>query len=134
MMMPIEIPDKKGLREFGLVTGAILVGLFGLLFPLAFGLNFPRWPWVVAGILWLWAWLIPSSLKRVYQVWMWIGQVLGWVNTRLVLGLIFYLIITPMGLSKRLFGNNPLNPPPKFANSYRHLTSPRPPKHMEYPF
>ena len=130
----IPIPDKKSLRNFGLVMGGILAGLFGILFPLAFSHAFPRWPWLVAAGLWSWALLLPNSLKFVYYVWMLLGQILGWINTRIVLGIVFYLMITPIGLSKRLFGNNPLDVPPTVPNSYRHPIKPRPPKHMEYPF
>ena len=36
------------LRQFGLLFGAILVLLFGLLLPFLIGYSFPLWPWVVA--------------------------------------------------------------------------------------
>ena len=61
--MNIEIPDKKGLREFGLITGGLFVGLFGLLFPWLFSFALPVWPWVIAGVLWGLALLIPQHLK-----------------------------------------------------------------------
>ena len=35
--------------------------------------------------------------------------VLGWINTRLILGIFFYLILTPVGLIMRLFGRDPLH-------------------------
>lgn len=126
--------DKKTLREFGWVTGAILVVLFGILFPVILGSVFPLWPWWVAGILWGFAFLAPEGLKWVYLGWMRIGQVLGWVNTRLVLGIIFYLIMTPIGRVRRVFGENPLHPKPAVPNSYRRPSPPRPPEHMKYPF
>ena len=57
--------DNKTLREFGLITGSILVGLFGLLLPWIFEHNFPKWPWIIAGILWVWALLLPATLNSV---------------------------------------------------------------------
>ncbi len=134
MITTIEVPDTKGLKEFGWLTGGILVGLFGILFPLAFNHEFPRWPWLIASMLWLWTLFWPHTLKPLYQAWMWIGQILGWLNTRIILGIIYYLIITPIGITKRLVGNNPLHPKPVMPHSYRHPTKPRPPKHLEYPF
>ena len=132
--MHIEIPDKKGLREFGLIMGGMFAGLFGLFFPWLFDLAFPRWPWIIAGVLWGLALLIPKSLTWIYHGWMFIALILGWLNTRLLLGIMFYFVFTPMGLIMRLFGNNPVKNKPSEADSYRHLTSPRSPQHMERPF
>lgn len=99
-----EIPElnKKGLRDFGLLTGAILVILFGLLVPWLRGHSLPQWPWMIAAILWALAFITPTTLKPVYQVWMRIGLVLGWVNTRIILGIVFYGLIMPMGAIMRL--------------------------------
>ena len=44
--------DRKGLRRFGLTTGAIVVAVFGLFFPWMLDLNWPRWPWIIAAPLW----------------------------------------------------------------------------------
>jgi hypothetical protein len=43
--------DSGGLREFGLTTGGIVAGLFGLFFPWLLERPIPRWPWVIAGVL-----------------------------------------------------------------------------------
>lgn len=47
--------------------------------------------------------------KLVYRGWMIFAKALGFVNTRILLTLFFYLVITPIGLLLRLFGKNPLN-------------------------
>ncbi len=78
-------PNKKELREFGFITGAIAAVLFGLLLPWLFDHELPRWPWIVAGILWVWALLLPTTLLPVYRGWIAIGHVLGWINTRIIL-------------------------------------------------
>ena len=101
-------PTKKVLKEFGLITGAILVILFGLFFPWLFEHKYPLWPWFVAGILWLWALVLPATLIQVYRAWMAIGHGLGWINSRIILGIMFYLIILPIGLTMRLFGKDPM--------------------------
>ncbi|SEH09214.1 SxtJ family membrane protein [Candidatus Venteria ishoeyi] len=132
--MNIETPDKKGLREFGLVTGSLFAALFGLFLPWLFGFSYPLWPWVVACIFIAWGLLAPTSMKWLYHAWMSIALVIGWVNTRIILGLMFYLILTPMGLVMRLFGKNPMAGKPKTAASYRNISPSRPPKQMEHPY
>ncbi len=60
--------DRKGLREFGLVTGTIVAVLFGLFFPWLLERAFPLWPWVVFGVLGAWALVAPLSLRPLYRV------------------------------------------------------------------
>lgn len=51
----------------------------------------------------------PVLLRYPYILWMGFGQVLSWVNTRLILCVMFYLILTPVGIVMRLFGRDPLS-------------------------
>jgi hypothetical protein len=104
----IETLDAAGYRKFGLVTSAIVVVLFGLAIPWVFSFNFPRWPWVFAGVLTTWALLLPSTLQPVYIGWMKFGNIMNWINTRLILGIVFYGLIFPTGLVMRIFGKDPM--------------------------
>ena len=99
-----EIPDldRKGLRDFGLVTGTIIAVLFGLFFPWALDAAFPAWPWVVFGVLGVWARTVPLSLKPVYRVWMRIGLLLSKVTTPIIMGAVFFLVIFPVALVLRI--------------------------------
>jgi hypothetical protein len=54
------------------------------------------------------AFVSPTSLRVVYRGWMALGQALGWFNTRIILGVVFYLLVTPMGLLMRLAGKDPM--------------------------
>ncbi|GMQ87341.1 MAG: hypothetical protein BMS9Abin08_0542 [Gammaproteobacteria bacterium] len=108
MVKEIEKLDASGYRKFGLLTGAIIAGLFGLLIPWVFSLGFPKWPWILAGILVAWALLAPATLQPVYVGWMRFGNVMNWINTRLILGLLFYAIFLPFGLIMRLLGKDPM--------------------------
>ena len=105
-----QIPklNQKQLRDFGLLTGAIVAILFGLLLPWIRGHSLPSIPWAIAAVLWCLAVLAPRSLNPVYQVWMRIGLVLGWVNTRIILGIVFYGLVTPMGVIMRLLNQDPM--------------------------
>jgi len=120
MLGEIEQLDKQGLRKFGLITGAIIAGLFGILIPLVFGLNWLLWPWYLAGFLWVLAIVIPIALNPIYHVWMRFGLVLGWVNTRIILGFIFYVVFTPMALILKVLGKDPMSRKLDVSiNSYR---------------
>jgi hypothetical protein len=101
--------DRNGYRKFGLTTGSIVVLLFGVSIPWIFDLGYPVWPWIVGGLLALWALVAPGSLRPVYAVWMKFGQVMNWINTRLILGILFYGIFLPFGLLMRLFGKDPMH-------------------------
>jgi len=134
--MNIPVLDNKGLRKFGLTTGAIIVVLFVAFFPWVFDApGMPTWPWVVAGLLWVPALLMPSALRPVYTTWMKIGHGLGWVNTRIILGVLFYVIVLPMGLVMRLLGKDPMaRKRDKSATSYRIKSVSEPRDRLEKPF
>ena len=50
--------------------------------------------------------IIPAILKPIYIVWMVFALILGWLMTRVILSLVFYLIMTPIGLLTRLLGED----------------------------
>ena len=96
-----ETIDSKKLRSFGLTVGGIF-GLFGL-WPLLWRHPDPRW-WalIVAAVLIIPGLILPRSLRPLYRAWMAFGHALGWVNTRVILGIFFYLMVTPYGVIRRL--------------------------------
>ena len=57
---------------------------------------------VLAGLL------VPARLGPVYRAWMGVGHVLSKVTTPVFLGVVFYLVLTPVGLLMRLTGSTPL--------------------------
>ena len=108
--MNVDIPnlDNRGLRKFGLVTGAIIIFLFALLFPWLLGRSVPLWPLFLAFALWLPAVLMPAMLRPVYSMWMKLGLMLGWVNSRIILSVLYYAIIVPFGLVMRILAKDPM--------------------------
>ena len=100
--------DRVGLRNFGITTGSILAVLFGLFFPWLLDNPVPAWPWIVAGALVLWALLLPLSLQPVYRGWMRFGLFMSGITTPLILGIVFFIIITPMALILALCKRDPL--------------------------
>jgi hypothetical protein len=99
--------SARELRDFGLLTGALFASLFGLGLPYLKGHAVPVWPWLLAVVLWGLALTHPSSLKYPFLAWERFGLILGWVNSRVILGLIFVLLIVPIGVLARLLGHDP---------------------------
>ena len=135
MMHDIPELDKKGLREFGLVTAAIVAVLFGGLLPWLFGFNFPTWPWVFAAVLAAWALIAPNSLNQPYKLWMRFGMLIGAVMNRVVLAIVFFIVVLPTGILMRIFGKDPMSR--KLDNnqdSYRVESTPTSPDRMDRPF
>ena len=101
-----DIPDldRKGLREFAFTIGSIVAVLFGLVVPWWLDRPFPLWPWIVSGTLIGWGLVIPITLRRVYRAWMKIGLLLNMVTSPLVMAIVFYVVITPVGLIRRMSG------------------------------
>ena len=127
--------DKKGLRQFGLTFGAIIAGLFGVIIPWLFSLNYPYWPWVVLAVFVIWALLAPITIEPFYKLWMRFGLVLNFVMSRLILGIVFYLVVLPTGLIMRLKGGDPMNRGfDDHVESYRVKHESTNSKHMEKPF
>ena len=126
--------NTKELRTFGLMVGGIfsIIGLW----PVLFRSESPRiWAISIGGVLVGLGLALPSSLKYVHRVWMKIGEVLGYVNTRILLGVIFFGLITPMGVIMRLAGKDSMHRllVPE-ANTYRVIRPPRSRLHMRNQF
>ena len=126
--------ETKQLRSFGLMVGSIfaLIGVW----PTVWRGQSPRlWGLILGSSLIVLALAWPRSLTHVYRLWMRVGEVLGWINTHLILGGIFYLLFTPLGVCMRLRGKDPMRRTlvPE-AESYRVVRQPRPASHMTHQF
>jgi hypothetical protein len=115
--------DRAQLRNFGLIVG----GVFGLL-----GL----WPLLILAVaLIVPAQIVPRVLAPAHRAWMALGSALGWVNTRIILGLVFFGMITPIGFMRRAIGGDPMQRAfDAGATSYRVPQRPRPGTHMRRQF
>ena len=120
-MITNEIPelDKSGLRHFGLTTGAIVAGLFGIVLPYLLDVSWPLWPWLIFAILAIWALIAPTSLRPVYHVWMRFGMLLSRITTPIILTLLFLVTILPGALLMRLLRKDPMRRSFDESSSYR---------------
>ena len=121
---------SKQLRSFGLTVGGVFA-LIGFWPVVIYGLA-PRW-WsvVVATGLIVPALVYPKSLYWPHKGWMTVGHVLGWVNTRIILGVVFYAVVTPIGIVRRWLGKDPMGRQLRAdLDSYRLVRKPRPASHL----
>ncbi len=129
------IHTKKDYRSFGIIVGAIFLLIFGLALPYWKTKSINQY-FSIGGLLLISiAVLLPILLKYPYLAWMKIGEILGFINTRIILSIIFFILFTPFGLIRRIIGKDTLgvklHPD---QESYRKLSTQTDIKHMERPF
>jgi hypothetical protein len=94
--------SPRALKRFGLMVGSVIL-ILGCFF--LWRQRWAGWPLISIGtVLVLAGGLAPLLLKWVYGPWMIGALMLGWVVTRVLLTLVFFLVVTPVGLLQRLFG------------------------------
>lgn len=93
-------------RNFGLVFTAVFL-LIGVA-PLAFGHALHVWSLVVAAAFGVVSVVAPGLLAPLNRLWARFGLLLHKIVSPVVLGIMFFLVITPMGVVMRLFGKDPL--------------------------
>ena len=93
---------KKDLRKFGLTVGSVLVILAAILFY--FEKHSTMYFAVIGTVLVLIAIIYPKILKPLNKVWMGLAIVLGFVMSRVILSILFYIVLTPIGLIAKLVG------------------------------
>jgi hypothetical protein len=139
-MSPTLPLTPAALRQFGLVLGTLIALIFGLFLPWSWSYSYPYWPWGVLLGLGGVALVAPLTLIPVQQGWMRLGLALGAVNGRIILGVVFYGLITPLGIVMRSLGVDPLHlrrvaqPGRSGQGSYRTLAVPRAKQHFTRPF
>ena len=121
-------------RNFGLLFGALIPGVLGILLPILQERSVPLEPFIVGLGFLAFALLVPHYLKPVYEAWMQLGDYLGWFNTRVLLGIIFYGVIFPTGLLKRLWSDPLSRQFESKIKTYRVNSTIQPPKQMEHPY
>ncbi len=93
--------NAKQLRSFGWTVGGVFLILS--IWPLIRRGEDPHFSLLALGsALLLLGLLTPTLLRRPFQVWMRMAHVLGWINTKISLGVMFYTVFTPAAVIVRL--------------------------------
>ena len=118
-----EYISNKILREFGLFVGIVFPVLVGLRLPLFGGHAFRYWTlWIVWPLLFV-AILKPSLLFYPYKFWMKLGHILGWVNSKVILGLVYIFVLQPIAFIMKSSGYDPLQKKKNSKTTYREIRS-----------
>ena len=109
-MIPIQWnPSTKQLRQFAGIWFPAFCGLVGW----SIGQKTGHWSeveigWVLAGLLSVGGLVLPALIRPIFVGLILLTFPIGWVVSHLLLGLIFYGVVTPIGLILRMSGHDPL--------------------------
>ena len=91
---------KSDLRKFGITIGLIILIISGFLFWNEIDLY--KTLVILAVSFIVFGFSFPLILKPIYLAWMTFATILGWIMTRLILSILFFIIVTPIGLISRI--------------------------------
>ena len=115
--------SNKILREFGVLVGIGLPIIVGWIFSALGGHSFRYWTlWISLPLLFA-ATFKPAFLYYPYELWMKLGHFLGWVNSKVILGLVFLFVLQPIALIMKFLGYDPLRKMKLNKTTYREIRS-----------
>ena len=129
-----EPSSPKQLRSFGLILGCGLC-VIAILPAFIRGHNPRMWALVLAGVFVAPALTAPAVLRYPYRVWMLAGHCLGWLNTRIILTILFYVVFTPVSVVMRIIKRDSMRRSfePEL-DTYRVVKDPRAASHLKHQF
>ncbi len=98
--------DRATLRRFGVTMAAVLAVIGAGMRFLAHHPQRALWTWIAASVFLLAGIAAPRALAGFHRFWMGLAFVLGWFVSRVILGVIFYGVITPIGVGMRIAGRD----------------------------
>lgn len=122
---------RKDLRKFGLSVGIVLMAIASVFF------YFDKPVFIYFGLIGAYLFMVglffPSTLKPFNRIWMTLAIVLGFISSRMILAVLFYIVLTPIGLIAKLVGKKFLalmydHP----STTYWQKRSQSPNKHVDY--
>ena len=113
--------SQKTLREFGFLIGFIFPFLIGWILPLIGGHSFRNWTLFISIPSIILAFTKPILLLYPYTAWINLGNILGWVNSKIILGLVFLIILQPIAFIMRILGHDPLRTKKFDQKTYREI-------------
>ncbi len=103
-MKLVEAHDTAGLRRFCLTMAVAVPVIFWLFLPWVFDWRRSAIPLYIGAAFLATGVVVPRASYPVYRAWMALSHALGWFNTRLILGLVFFAMIAPFGQVLRRLG------------------------------
>ena len=129
---PVSVDE---LRKFGFIFAGLLIFLFGLLLPWLLHNSIRVWPFYIGVPVALIAAVAPPALRPLYVVWMKFGAVMGFINTHIIMVVLFFCMFTPIAWIMKLLGKDPMaRKLERAAQSYRVKSSAYTKDQMEKPY
>jgi hypothetical protein len=123
-------PPPAKYRSFGLTVGGVLAAIAAFSWWRGHPIR-AETTGVIAAALIVTALVAPAALAGVAAAWSRLGHALGWFNSRVLLTVLFFLILWPIGAISRLFGNDPLERRRRGSRWSPYPERLRDPKHFE---
>jgi hypothetical protein len=126
--------EPRHLRSFAMIVGSGfgIIGCWPLLFR---GEALRLWALITASVLVALGLVIPKALQPAYKLWMALGHALGWINSRIILGVLFFTLFTLVAIVLRLLKVDPMRR--RFepeTDTYRIPRTLRPSSHLKHQF
>lgn len=102
----INQQSPRELRKFGWSLGLAWGIIFGGILPFILSFSYPTWPWLVTLVLVGMSEISPTYLSVVYRGWFKFAELLHYMTNPLILGIIFFGLVLPLGLIKRSLGKS----------------------------
>jgi hypothetical protein len=129
---PVNVTE---LRKFGFIFAGILIFLLGLLIPYWKHHEIRAWPFYIGLPVATLAAIWPAALRPLYVVWMKFGAVMGFINTRIIMSIFFFVLLTPIAWIFKLLGKDPMaRALEKSVTTYRVVSKPYAKEEMEKPY
>lgn len=100
--------ELKDLRQFGIALAGILT-VFGAIHFFRRRMILAQWFCGTGAVVMCLELSAPRMLKYVYSVFLKTAHAIGWFNTRVILIIIYFLLVTPIAVMMKIFGKDPLN-------------------------
>lgn len=100
--------EKKDIRNFGIALAVILGAIGSYRFYYKRQWDVALWLYAGGGMVIILSFFAPLVIKPLYRIMTIVGYKIGWVNQRLILGILFYLLFTPIAVVFKLIGKDPL--------------------------
>ncbi len=120
-MIPIQTnPSDRQLRQFAGIWFPLFAAMLGYILISAFELNQVAYGlWIFAGIAAVVGLIVPRAIKFLFVGLMFATFPIGFVVSHVILVLLYYVILSPLGILLRVMGKDPmLKKPDPNASSY----------------
>ena len=99
--------QKSSEKSFGILFGIVFIII--ALWPLISSGNARFWALLVSIIFFLIAFVKPKIFKPFNKIWIKFGEILGIVIAPIIMGVVYFFVLTPTSLLVRLFGKDLLS-------------------------